>query len=69
MNALMRSGVIGFKAFIFSLMFCILYAISDELHQLFVPGRGAQVKDVLIDSFGSFVGIGFYEMVSKMKRS
>lgn len=29
-----------------ALMICILYAISDEVHQMFVPGRGPQVKDV-----------------------
>ena len=32
-------------------------ARSDEFHQLFVPGRGAQVKDVLIDTAGAIVGI------------
>jgi VanZ family protein len=69
MNALRRSGVRGFKAFIFSLLFCILYAVSDEIHQLFVPGRGAQVTDVLIDGAGSFVGIGMYGAVNKIKRS
>lgn len=60
MNAFRRSGVRGFKGFIFSLVFCILYAISDEVHQVFVPGRGAQVTDVLIDSVWAFVGIGMY---------
>ncbi|WP_431191604.1 VanZ family protein [Peribacillus frigoritolerans] len=33
-----------------------LYAISDEVHQLFVIGRGPQVKDVLIDSAEAIVG-------------
>jgi VanZ family protein len=66
MNALRTSGVIGFKGFLFSLIFCILYAISDEVHQLFVPGRGAQVTDVMIDSLGSFVGIGMYKVIGKL---
>jgi VanZ family protein len=39
MNAFKKSGVIGFKGFIFSLVFCIFYAISDEVHQVFVPAR------------------------------
>lgn len=34
-----------------------LYACTDELHQLFVEGRGAQFKDVLIDTFGVLMGI------------
>lgn len=43
-----------------ALLICVIYAICDELHQLFVPGRGAQVKDVFIDSAGAFVGIWIY---------
>lgn len=34
-----------------------LYAISDELHQLFVPGRSGEVRDVLIDSIAGILGI------------
>jgi VanZ family protein len=37
---------------------CVLCAMLDEFHQLFVPGRGAQVKDVIIDTVGAIVGIG-----------
>ena len=33
-----------------------LYAATDELHQLFVSERSAQVMDVLIDSAGSLTG-------------
>ncbi|EJO5346041.1 VanZ family protein [Clostridium botulinum] len=35
----------------------ILYACSDELHQLFIPGRDGKIRDVLIDSIGVFIGI------------
>ena len=59
-NGLRRSGVIGYRAIGIAILICILYAISDEVHQLFVPGRGGQVKDVLIDSAGAVVGIGMY---------
>ena len=41
---------------------CVLYAISDEVHQLFVLGRCGQVRDVILDGFGSMVGIGIYNM-------
>lgn len=40
-----------------ALAICVLYAISDEFHQLFVPGRGAQFSDVLLDSAGSTLGV------------
>lgn len=42
-----------------ALTISLLYAISDEIHQLFVPGRAGQIRDVLIDFFGSLTGIIF----------
>lgn len=35
-----------------SFLFCILYAISDEYHQSFVPGRTPMARDVGIDIIG-----------------
>jgi Predicted integral membrane protein len=43
--------------FLVSLFGCVLYASSDEFHQMFVPGRGPGVRDVLIDSCGALFGI------------
>lgn len=37
--------------------FVILYAISDEFHQSFIPGRGTSFKDVCIDTLGGTSGI------------
>ncbi len=34
-----------------------LYAVTDEIHQHFVPGRSCQLRDVLIDSGGAACGI------------
>lgn len=51
------------KLFIYSLLFCILYAVSDEVHQIFVPGRAAMFKDVCIDSAGSVFGISLFILV------
>ena len=45
--------------FISALTISLLYAISDEIHQLFVPGRAGQIRDVLIDFSGSLTGIIF----------
>lgn len=45
------------KTALFSLLFCILYAISDEIHQVYVPGRTFQISDILTDSFGSLAGM------------
>ena len=45
------------KKYPLAFLICVIYAISDEIHQLFVPGRSGQVRDVLIDSAGSLLGI------------
>lgn len=42
---------------IYSFCLCLTYAILDEVHQCFVPGRSAQITDVLIDSVGSILAI------------
>lgn len=38
---------------ILALFLSILYAISDEIHQYFVPNRSMDFRDILIDSIGS----------------
>lgn len=67
--AFVKNGIKGYKAFAFSLIICFIYAASDEMHQLFVPGRGCQFKDVMIDSVGAFVGITFHKILLHIKRS
>ncbi len=39
-----------------SFIIATLYAISDEIHQLYVPGRSGQISDVLLDSAGVALG-------------
>ena len=54
-----------------SLILGVLYATSDEIHQLFSPGRSAQITDVYIDTLGILVGIFvillFIKVFEKMK--
>ncbi len=45
------------KKFFISICVGLFYAISDEYHQSFVPGRSAELRDVLIDTTGVIVGI------------
>lgn len=60
LNALYRSDFRGYRVYKVTLVICILYALSDEMHQFFVNGRSMQISDVLIDSSGSIVGIIIY---------
>ena len=38
---------------------CVLCACADEIHQYFVPGRTADILDILVDVAGALVGCGF----------
>ena len=53
------------KLIIYSLLICFLYACSDEFHQLFIIGRSASIKDVIIDTFGSFCSISIFYIFNK----
>ena len=41
----------------------LLYAATDEIHQLFVPGRSGSVTDVLLDTAGCFVGALIFSLI------
>ncbi|MCI8310512.1 MAG: VanZ family protein [Clostridia bacterium] len=40
-----------------SILLGVIYAITDEIHQLFVPGRSGKIQDVCIDSIGVVIGV------------
>lgn len=42
------------KAAIYSLLIVLGYAISDEIHQYFIPGRDMAIRDFIIDFSGGF---------------
>lgn len=48
---------VSVKAYIYAFAFCIIYSVSDELHQYFVPGRSCKLTDVLLDSCGALTSI------------
>ena len=43
-------------------LFCLLFGLSDELHQYFIPGRSCSIGDLLADTVGSVlvVTLWFY---------
>ncbi len=44
----------------------LIYAISDELHQHFVPGRSMQLQDILVDLTGAVMGVAFILLVMRI---
>ena len=49
------------KLLIVAFIICVLYAISDEIHQTFIDGRSGEIKDVFIDSIGVSLGLLLYK--------
>jgi VanZ family protein len=37
-------------------MACLMYGMSDEMHQSFVPGRSVSAKDLYVDAMSGFLG-------------
>lgn len=52
-----------------SIVICILFAISDEFHQAFVPGRGPRIFDIIVDTSGAFLGTMLYTFLKKVGHS
>ena len=49
-----------------SILFSFLYACTDEIHQIFVPGRSAQFRDILIDTLGASFGAIITYLIIKL---
>ena len=54
--------------YLISFIICVLYASSDEFHQLFVPGRSGQVTDVLIDLIGTIFSLLVMYLFNKFRK-
>lgn len=44
-------------AWLYAWIIGTVYAITDEIHQYFIPGRSNQISDVVIDSSGVITGV------------
>ena len=55
------------KASIYSLLIVLGYAISDEIHQYFIPGRDMAIRDVIIDFSGGILGFIINIIIYKIK--
>lgn len=51
------------------LLFCACYACTDEFHQLFIPGRSGEIRDVCIDCLGACIGFLLFTGIKKTVKS
>lgn len=68
MLALTAWGIEPRKAFLWAMLIGVVYAIGDEVHQLFVPERSGQAKDVILDTAGLLAGGGLTLLLMSRKR-
>ena len=50
---------------IIGIILCMIYASSDEIHQIFIDGREAKLLDVLIDTLGSAASLIILNLITK----
>lgn len=55
------------KNIVYTCIFCVIYAIFDEIHQIYVPGRTGKAIDVIIDTLGSCMGISILLLNNSLK--
>jgi len=62
----LTNGKYSTNLIILGIILAILYGISDEIHQYFIPGRDSSIKDILINSIGILItGIAYSNSCKK----
>ncbi|MEK6937072.1 MAG: VanZ family protein [Nanoarchaeota archaeon] len=52
-NAFKHNKFLNKKLFFYAIMFAIIYGVTDEIHQIFVPNRIFSSSDVIANFLGS----------------
>lgn len=55
------------KVVLIVIVLTFLYACTDEFHQLFIPGRSGEFRDVMIDTIGGIIGCSVMYICSLIK--
>lgn len=63
--ALQGSGAACDRLRGWSFALAVVYAMSDEAHQAYVPGRNPAVWDVLIDAVGAATAMGVHRLLAQ----
>jgi len=61
-----KDNIISKNLFTFSFILTVFYGITDELHQALVPGRSADIFDIVADIFGALLGILFLKFYFRL---
>ena len=55
------------KKLLISLVVVFIYACTDEFHQLFIPGRSGEFRDVMVDTVGGCIGLCIMWIYTKIR--
>ena len=66
MTAVLRA--FGIKNALWPWLAGLVYAVTDEWHQSYSPGRSRETMDVLIDAAGVLCGVAIYHIIRKIWR-
>jgi len=64
-HALQKNAKIAKAGLVAALSLASLYALSDEFHQRFTPGRTSSLQDVGIDILGAALGLIIWNWIRK----
>ena len=65
LRGLVRTPSVSWRLVILTLVLTACYAVTDEFHQSFTPGRTPSVVDVGIDIVGGAIGAGIWMLVRR----
>lgn len=62
------AGTKVIRAALATITFCIIYGITDEFHQSFIPGRTPSIADLAADTAGACCGVVLWLVWLKRKK-
>ncbi len=62
-----RFPILARQSLLFAFLFCVAYGATDEVHQIFVPGRSPDIADLMTDVIGALIGIAVVLFLRRMQ--
>ena len=66
--ALFTPGLLSPARFRLTFALSFLYALSDEIHQIFIPTRTFQIQDLIVDAFGALLGLFLFQTFTLVRQ-
>jgi VanZ family protein len=67
--ALSETSISSVRRMTYAFVFAVVYGVTDEFHQSFVPGRDAALFDLAIDALGAFAALAAWQWFVRRRTS